>query len=46
MELLIAQGHLPLFDSGHVQNIIDQRQKLPAGKVDFFCISRDFFRLL
>ena len=46
IKILIIQDNLALFHARHVQNIVDQIQKLTAGIVDFIHISPYFFRVI
>ena len=43
IKFLIIQCDFSLFQAGHVQDIVDQLQKLSAGKTDLLQVIRHFF---
>ena len=46
IKFLIIQNDLPLLHPRHIQYVINQPQKLPAGIIDLIQISGGFIRLI
>ena len=46
VELAVVQHHLSLLQPGHVQDVVDEAQELPAGDGDLLQVVPDLLRLL